>query len=195
MSLTADRVTAALGPGIVELAGEVFPPWLEALVAELEAARYLLEPLPDRPGTPLSDLESTPYPGWFGQVVGVHTPAGTPAEQTRAALRARKTSTRGRPAAIIAAVKATLTGPSQVLLMERYDGRAYQVRVVTYTAQTPDPAATLRAALSEKPVGIVLTLVVANGQSYAATTAEGKTYAQHTATGRSYAQRSMVTGA
>lgn len=195
MSITSQRILDALGPGIVELAGPLYPLWLEALVAELEAARYLLEPIEGRPGTPLSDLATTPYPAWLGQIIGARIPAGTPTELARAQLQARKTSTRGRPAAIIAAVKATLTGPAQVLLLERYDGRAYQVRVVTYTAQTPDPAATMRAALSEKPVGIVLTLVVVNGQSYAATTAEGKTYAQHTAMGRSYAQRSMVTGA
>lgn len=190
------RTLAGMGPALLELGGPLLPGFVDALAAELESTDYLLTPTTVgrvvQPGTPLSDAARTPYPAWLAQVAGQVIPMSTPTEVARQQLLARRVDRRGTPAAMVAAVKATLTGQARVLLTERYGGDPWVVRVVTYTAETPDPAATRAAALSEKPVGLVLDYQTATGQSYAATTAENKTYAQHTATGRSYQQRSMV---
>lgn len=63
---------------------------------------------------------------------------------------------RGTRAAIEAAAKKTLTGGQQVFIYEKWGGDAYTLRVVTYTAETPDPAATEAAIRRQKPAGIVL---------------------------------------
>jgi len=190
------RALAAMGPALLELGGDLLPGFVDALAAELESTDYLLTPTilarVPQPGTPLSDAARTPYPAWLAQVAGQTIPASTPTEVARQQLLARRVDRRGTTTAMIEAVKATLTGERRVALTERYGGDPWVVRVVTYTAETPDPAATQAAALSEKPVGLVLDYRTAAGQSYAATTAEGKTYAQHTATGRTYQTRSMV---
>jgi hypothetical protein len=56
-----------------------------------------------------------------------------------------------------AAIRRTLTGTRYVFLKER-EGSPYRVTAVTRTAETPDVAATLAAALSQKPAGLILTL-------------------------------------
>lgn len=166
MSLTSQRVLDALGPGIVELAGPLFPVWLEALVAELEEMRYLLEPVEGRPGTPLSDLATTPHPAWLGQVIGARVPAGTPTELARAQVLARRPATRGRPAAIIAAVRAALGNPQATVLVTERTGSAYRFQVTTYQAETPDPSVVPPAIASEKPVGMIATHEVRRGATW-----------------------------
>jgi len=83
-----------------------------------------------------------------------------------------------------AAAQATLTGNKTVIINER-DGDsatqpidyAYYLTVETYQGQTPDPAMTQRALLSQKPAGIVLTYVTIAGQTYDQVRTRFATYA------------------
>jgi hypothetical protein len=100
-------------------------------------------------------------PVWFlpfvGQAVGVSVDTSrSPAEQ-RAQIKAEGGWHRGRPAALIAAVRATLTGTKRVRLIERV-GTAWQTLVVTFPNETPSEAVTAAAARSQKPGGIVMTV-------------------------------------
>lgn len=122
----------------------------------------------DRDGFPgwsqLFDVERCPGYAlpFLAQVAGTKVTVGASEEQQRDEVRRRAGQARGRPASLISAVQATLTGDKTVRLVERAGGSAWQVVVVTRTSETPDSAATLAAALSQKPGGIVLTLVVSD---------------------------------
>jgi hypothetical protein len=94
---------------------------------------------------------------WLGQFVGVDVNASYTETQQRAQIAAHAGYNRGTPAAITLAAQATLTGRRQVFLTERLDGDPWQLSVVTYTAETPDPTATLAAIWSQTPAGIVVT--------------------------------------
>jgi hypothetical protein len=109
---------------------------------------------------------------WLGQFAGVRVlPGSSPAE-----MRARIASTdgfkRGTVAAMKGAAAATLTGAQAVHIRERSGGPttspeyAYHLEVLTYTAQTPDQAATLAALVAQKPGGLVIHYSVADGQNW-----------------------------
>lgn len=72
---------------------------------------------------------------------------------------------RGTPDRMAAAAKKTLIGGQNVIMAER-DTSAYHLTVFTYGRETPDPAATLAALLSQKPIGLVLAHVLITGQTY-----------------------------
>lgn len=175
---TAARVAAALGPGITDLAGPLLQTLITALVARMEATDAQLQPDRSRPSPPLWDLTTTETPHWLGQTAGLAVPSTLTADQARAYVAGRGVSQRGRPAALRAAVAATLTGTAVVRITERVGGDAYAVRVTTFSAQTPDAARTLAAALTEKPQGLLLTHVVAPGQTWGDVKASGRTFAQ-----------------
>lgn len=128
---------------------------------------------------------------WLAQFVGVRLlPDSTPEEQ-----RARIASTdgwaRGTPASMRGAAVATLTGRQRVIFRERY-GDPYALDVFTYTAETPDPAATLAALLSQKPAGIVMTYEAQDGQDYQLVKDTHATYADVRAAYSNYSY--MVAG-
>lgn len=106
----------------------------------------------------LSPPEALP---WLAQFVGVQIPSGSPAATARQMIHNASGFRRGTPTSIINSVKDTLIGGKHVSLQERDEGFAYRLVVVTYTADTPSPAATLAAILAQKPAGIVLTYVTA----------------------------------
>lgn len=110
------------------------------------------------------DVERAPVAvlPYLAQFVGAAVTVGAPEEQQRDEVRRKAGQARGRPASLISAVQATLTGDRTVRLIERVGGNAWQVVVITRTAETPDAAATLKAALSQKPIGIVLTHIVSD---------------------------------
>lgn len=103
------------------------------------------------------DLCPAKWLGYLAQLVGVTIPAGTAEADARALIRAHAGMNRGTAESIRLAVQATLTAPQTVTIDERVDGDAYAILIHTYTAQTPDPGATLAAALSQKPGGLILT--------------------------------------
>ena len=115
----------------------------------------------DQPAGPgwslLLDLNRCPLIalGWLGQFVGVRIPAGLTDAQQRAWIASTPGFKRGTPAAMIAAVQATLTGTKSVTLVER-DGDPYNLTVKTLTGETPNQTATSNAIASQKPAGIVL---------------------------------------
>lgn len=101
--------------------------------------------------------------GWLGQFVGVRLlprRADETLEEWAASMRDRITRADGRwrggPDAIVASVQRTLTGTRLVQLVERYGGDAYALLVRTLESETASPGASLRAALEQKPAGIVL---------------------------------------
>jgi hypothetical protein len=107
--------------------------------------------------SPLLDLNRCPSDalGWLGQFNGSRIPTGLTDAQQRAFIKDASAFRRGTPAAMIAAVQATLTGTQTVTLVER-DGDPYYLTVQTIASETPDQAKTHAAILSQKPGGIVL---------------------------------------
>ena len=92
---------------------------------------------------------------WLAQLVGVRIPSGATPEQARTLVADVAGFKRGTPAAMEAAAAALLTGTKTVWFRER-DGSAYQLEVVTLTAETPDASRVAAALLALKPGGIVM---------------------------------------
>lgn len=104
---------------------------------------------------------------WLGWLLGIDTSA-IPAEDVRAALAtASGTQRRGSLAAIRSATQRTLTGGKSCrVYLDPDSDNPYLIRVVTVTAQTPDSAAALAAAVTEKPAGMQLELVPVTGGTW-----------------------------
>lgn len=140
---------------------------------------------PDGPGwSLLLDVNRCPPEalGWLAQLVGVRLLPGATDAQNRERVTSTDGFNRGTPAAIIGAARATLTGNRSVFLIERDStvaapDYAYYLTVETYRGQTPDPAATQRAILAQKPGGIVLDYRCLDGQTYDQVRTRFATYA------------------
>src|SRR5215831_5384843 len=102
---------------------------------------------------------------WLGQFVGVQLDDSLTRQQKIDLIMARLGFQRGTPASMIAAAKHTLTGSQTVIFRERHPD-AYALDVLTFTAETPNPAATEAAIRSMKPAGILLTYYCYDGQDY-----------------------------
>lgn len=150
---------------------------------------------------------------WLGWLVGIDTTVLAEAD-VRGVIRDAVTSQRrGSAAAIAAAVRRTLTGSQDVIVLtkppdpdfptwdfdqagedynadvRRYDGGItdpWLIIVITKTVQTPDSTATLLAATGEKPAGVLLELQTLSGMTYAELTAAYATYDVMRASNRSY---------
>ena len=109
---------------------------------------------------------------WLSQFVGCPSIDGLTGEQQRAAVRDAPGLQRGTVAAFTGAITASLIGARTVVVRERYDptnpgeDAPYHLTFITRTAETPDVAATTRAALTQKPSGLVLHVVVVDGVSW-----------------------------
>lgn len=120
--------------------------------------------------------------GWLAQFVGVTLEVGLTEAQQRARIKAADGWSRGTVAAMRAAVAGHLTGTQSFAFRERYDyanagvDSPYNMEVVTFASETPDPAAALAALLSQKPAGIVLHYVVNAGQDYLTVRTNNATY-------------------
>jgi len=124
---------------------------------------------PDGPGwSLLVDVDRCPPEalGWLAQFVGVRLLPGTSDTDQRERIVSTDGFRRGTPDAMRSAAAATLTPPKYVVFRERAGGDAYALDVTTYTAQTPDPVATERALIAQKPAGIVLNYACSDGQTY-----------------------------
>jgi hypothetical protein len=82
------------------------------------------------------------------------------AAYARDAIKRQGGENRGTPDAILSAAGDTLTGTRTMRLLERAGGNAYALDLVTRPSETPDPDATLAAALTQKPAGDSLTLTL-----------------------------------
>lgn len=94
---------------------------------------------------------------WLSQFAGVRRKVeAAPDEATqRALITSPPTFSRGTRGAIKAAVALTLTGTRTVRLVSPVDGNPYRRAVITAPAETPDPAATAAAALSQTPFWVL----------------------------------------
>jgi Phage tail protein (Tail_P2_I) len=100
---------------------------------------------------------------WLANVAGVALLPGLDEAGKRQMIASLPGQARGTPAAIAAAVRVTLTGTQYVRVIERYQDDAYALAIQTRTDETPDPAQSLRAALTQKPAGLTLAMLVFNG--------------------------------
>jgi hypothetical protein len=184
-TLTPDTFAGRLYDSLAPLAkADPENQWALLILCNAIGAMYqLIEDLvrdtPEGPGwSLLLDLNRCPPEAlpWLGQFAGVRTLPGSSEADMRARIASTDGFRRGTRDALIGAARATLTGAQTVVFRER-DGAsqgdpsspnfAYYLTVTTYTDQTPDPTATLRALLAQKPGGIVLAYRTAAGQSYA----------------------------
>ena len=108
----------------------------------------------------LCPVEALPY---LAQFVGEILPTTATEAEARRQIRTRPNGKRGTPAGIIAAARATLSNPDtdSVVLRERDAAAcptdpAYGLTIVTFTSQTPNPAATEAAIRANLPAGIIL---------------------------------------
>lgn len=93
---------------------------------------------------------------WLAQLTGQRGVFGEPDDVKRSRINGMHGLQRGSAAAIKAAPVPYLTGGRTVILTERVGGSPYRFSVVTYTDETPDPDAVLRALKEQKPAGQVM---------------------------------------
>jgi hypothetical protein len=115
----------------------------------------------DRLTGPLASL--LPY---VGQFVGVQGLVGVTDDEKRFAIGSTSGFSRGRPAAILAAARATLTGAKRAHLIER-TGSAYRFAVTVVADDCPDLPTTTAAVAAQTPGGLVGTVSTVVGGDYA----------------------------
>jgi Phage tail protein (Tail_P2_I) len=107
---------------------------------------------------------------WLAQIVGLTLPTGLSAADQRNLIRTTPNWKRGTVGALTGAAAPFLTGNKTVILRERYDGSGndapYYLQIITYASETPDSSLVLKALMSQKAGGIILTYTVATGQDY-----------------------------
>jgi hypothetical protein len=119
----------------------------------------------DGPGwTSLMDPDRCPAFAlpYLAQFAGVRLTQGASEDEQRAEIANPPAFQRGTLAAMTAAAKRTLTGDDPFILIIERNGSPYRIGAVTRTTQTPDPAVTLAALLSQKPAGLILTHTVSD---------------------------------
>ncbi len=115
------------------------------------------------------------YLRWLGWLVGIDTGSLAESDIRSAIGDAAVTQRRGSLSALRTVIARTLTGSKSMRIYVNPSGTdPYRITVITQTDQTPDEAATLAAAMSEKPAGMRLTLTVIDGGTY------GDVFANHT---------------
>lgn len=108
------------------------------------------------------------YLAWLGWLVGVDTSTIPDADVRDAVGNAATSQRRGSLESIRDAVQRTLTGSKSCRVYSNLSGvDPYLIEVITLTSDTPSPAASLAAALTEKPAGVNLTLATAAGPVWA----------------------------
>jgi hypothetical protein len=132
----------------------------------------------------IMDIDRAPTDalGWLAQFVGVRTRTGLNDKDQRDRIKSTAGWSRGTVSALQGAISTYLTGTKTFVFRERYDrdnptiDAPYYLDIVTYTAETPNPAAALQALMAQKPAGIILRYVVLGGQDYAAIKSHYVTY-------------------
>lgn len=144
-----------------------------AMLRYVAAAAHGFEPAADviAGSGDLVDAQRTPraWLAWLGWMLGIDVTA-LPVDQARSVVAgAGQGQRRGSRNAIKAAVARTLSNQSPPpRVWANFSGvTPYDITVITNTAQTPDPVATLLAALSEKPAGMVVELQVVEATTWA----------------------------
>lgn len=164
---TSDRLYDAIGPGITGLdPDEILKVWIDGPASLLGEVDDIVRDTENGLGWSREfDPAFAQHPRWTAQLLGVQVPADATEQAVRDLIVARPSFRRGTPGALRGAAQAHLTGTRRVDIFER-DGSAYQLRVRTYTAETPDPAAVEATLFEVKPAGLVLTYEVFTGAPY-----------------------------
>lgn len=115
---------------------------------------------------------------WLAQFSGVSVRPSWDDAETRIQISVPAGFQRGTPAAMRAAVQATLEGTKHVFIDERTGADAYTFAVATFDFETPDAAASERAAISQKPAGLILLYEALPGRTWDEVTAEGLTWSE-----------------
>jgi hypothetical protein len=162
-----DQLQPWLTPDLLDYVGAVASMWEEA------EAYYLDVPEDGVVGWgPLWDVTIAPSGGlpWLAQVVGERLPSGLTDAQQRQWISLSPSADRGSPQAIVNAGKRLLTGSQTVQFRERshLDGQADDdtISVLTYEAETPNPAAVRQALRRSVPADIVWEYDVATGATW-----------------------------
>lgn len=116
----------------------------------------------------LLDIDRIPDKGlpYIAQFKGKSLlPGMTPAD-ARARIRGTDGFDRGAASAIRIAAQRHLTGTKTVNINERFANDPWQLGVVTYVTETPDPVQTFNDIIEQKPYGIKLTHSVVNAYNY-----------------------------
>lgn len=160
-----EQVSKTQKPGDDETAGWPLAKIVGAYLDPLQWIADALTPDDDHPaGGKLLNPTLTPsgWIDWLAQFHGVRTTKGASDTIRRDEARTAAGRKRGRPASIVATMQRTLTGTRFVAIVQFVDENRWRAAVRTLPAETPDPAITLRAAMLQKPYGIVLRHVVSD---------------------------------
>jgi hypothetical protein len=101
---------------------------------------------------------------WLAQFAGVRLTPGLTDSEWRAQITSPPAFRRGTPLGLRDEVQRELTATKAFTLTERYTS-PYTLLAVSYTAETPDPAAAQAAAERQKAAGLILTYRVDPGWS------------------------------
>lgn len=136
--------------------------FLDTFTSQLGEVDDIVRDTDEREGwSLLFDVDNVPaaFIPWLGQFLGAEVDTSLPEAEQRLQLKNVQGFQRGRPASIIAAAKAYLTGSKKVYLDERWTS-AYTLRVRVFAVQTPDPAKVEAYVRKQKPGALVLTFEV-----------------------------------
>lgn len=129
---------------------------------------------------------------WVAAAGGVDL-TSVPDADKRAFIASETSRFRGNRSAIVQRVGLTLTGARRVFVECPYLGDPARIRVRTYAAETPDPAATEAAIRAEVPAWLRLTIDTAAGMTWDQRKAKYGTFDDEKATGKTYDQLAMET--
>lgn len=107
---------------------------------------------------------------WLAQFAGTRLLPADSEQQQRDRIKQAAGFYRGTVRAIREEVQRTLIDTLYVRILERVGGDPWAITVITRTGETPDPAASERAALAQKPAGMILTFVVSDAPVWAEAT-------------------------
>ena len=122
---------------------------------------------------------------WLGWLIGVPV-AGMDTTDARWYLSRAGAQAHGSAAGIQAAVQATLSGTRYCLVTTAVGGDPWAIEVQVDSSEVADSAATLRAAMREKPAGANLTLTSSTPVTYDDLDTAYTTYSNMTASALTY---------
>jgi hypothetical protein len=125
--------------------------------------------------------------GWLGWLVGIPT-TGMDTSAARWYLSQLGAQAHGSPSGITAAVQATLTGERFCQVFTAVGGDPWAIEVQVNSAEVVDSAATLAAAMREKPAGASLTVTASDPVTYDDLDTAYTTYSNMAATAKTYTE-------